>query len=155
MIPFVPTNTVQPVEVYLAAAKPYISSLIVTTHATAVADPNVGKARGQSKAIGNWSDSTQRKLERLGILQTWNDGSTVRVGTQSIYAHILNLIVETHPADGPSKPARVPKRVFAKGYHRARKPHSASELANLTRANEARAEASKKRKEESSRASSP
>jgi hypothetical protein len=76
-----------------------------------------------------------REKEAAGILRIWTDGSTVRVSTVDIYAHLLDLIVASNPVDGPARKARTPKTHFAKGYHRSRKPHSPAELAALARAN--------------------
>jgi hypothetical protein len=60
--------------------------------------------------------TSQREKERLGYLQTWTDGTIVRVSTASIYLHILDTIVASNPVDGPPRKARTPTRPYRKGH---------------------------------------
>jgi hypothetical protein len=94
---------------------------LAAVHAQWQADPSLSKPRKDSKALGGWGDTTQREKERLGILQTWTDGANVRVSTVSIYLHLLDLIAESHPIDGPPRKARTPVAGFRKGHVGARK----------------------------------
>jgi hypothetical protein len=66
--------------------------------------------------VGGWGMTSQREKERLGHLQTWTDGPIVRVGTVSIYLHILDAIVASNPVDGPARKARTPTKPYQKGH---------------------------------------
>jgi hypothetical protein len=106
-------------EFYLNKAAPTAHSLIVSTYNKMKADLSVGKTRAQSMALGNWGASTQRAKEHSGVLQTWTDGTMVRVGTASIFLHVLDLIVASHPVNGPARKARTPLKSFRKGHRQA------------------------------------
>jgi hypothetical protein len=111
---------IPPVEHWLSKAAPLAHPLIHSTYNQMKADPSVGKSRAQSKAMGNWGDSTQRDKERRGFILTWTDGTMVRCGTASIYMHLLDLIVGSHPINGPARKARTPSRPYQKGHRNAR-----------------------------------
>jgi hypothetical protein len=111
---------VLPVEHWLDRAAPSAHPLIHNTHGKMHADPRVGMPRSESKALGDWGDSTQRAKEAAGVLWTWTDGTNVRVSTVSVYIHLLDLIVASNPKDGPRRRARTPSRPFQKGHHNAR-----------------------------------
>jgi hypothetical protein len=95
-----------------------------------LADLSVGKTRAQSMELGNWGATTQRAKEAAGLLLTWTDGTVVRVGTASLYQHLLDLIVASHPKDGPARKARTPLRSYRKGHRnvRSREEAAASEI---------------------------
>src|SRR6516164_7048917 len=101
-----PILEIPPVEHFLAKTAPTAHSLIVSTYNKMKTDVSVGKTRAQSMALGNWGASTQRAKEQSGVLQTWTDGTMVRVGTASIFLHVLDLIIASHPAEGPARKAR-------------------------------------------------
>jgi hypothetical protein len=52
-------------------------------------------------------------------LLTWTDGTAVRVGTASLYQHLLDLIVASHPIGGPARKARQPSGSYQKGHRKA------------------------------------
>ena len=104
---------------YLAKAAPIAHPLVVDTFNKMKADPSVGKTRKQSMELGGWGMSTQRAKEADGLLQIWTDGAVVRVGTASLYSHLIDLIVASHPADGPARKARTPLKSFRKGHRQA------------------------------------
>ena len=89
---------------------------IITTYDKMLADQSVGKTRKQSMEIGGWGMTSQRAKEAAGFLQTWTDGTIVRVGTVSIYLHILETIVASNPVDGPPRKARTPTKPYQKGH---------------------------------------
>jgi hypothetical protein len=118
------TSKVPPLDEYLARTAPTAHPLLFDTYNRLKADPSVGKTRSESCALGNWGMSTQRAKEAAGLLQTWVDGVSVRVGTTSVYVHLLDLIAALHPADGPPRKARNPARPFGAEGHPLR-PHQA------------------------------
>jgi hypothetical protein len=109
-------------EDYLARTAASAHSLIISTYNTMLADPSIGKTRKQSMEIGGWAMTSQRSKEASGALQTWTDGTMVRVGTVSIFTHVLDQIVISHPACGPARKARTPVKSFKKGHRRTPTP---------------------------------
>jgi hypothetical protein len=114
-----PALTIPPVEDYLAKTATSAHALIVSIYNKLESDPSAGKTRAQATQILGCGMTSLRAKERLGLLQTWTDGTNVRVGTVSIYLHLLDLIVASHPVDGPARKARLPLKSFRKGYRRA------------------------------------
>jgi hypothetical protein len=106
---------IPPIEELLAKAAPSAHTFLVNTYRKMLADTSVGKTRKQSMEIGGWGATTQRTKEQSGVLQTWTDGAMVRVSTASIYLHLIDLIVSSHPAAGPARKARYPLRSYQKG----------------------------------------
>jgi hypothetical protein len=100
----------------LAKIAPSAHAAAITVYDRLLADQSVGKTRKQCMEIGGWGMTSQRQKEAAGQLQSWNDGTIVRVSTVSLYLHIIDLIVASHPADGPQRKARVPVRSFRKGH---------------------------------------
>jgi hypothetical protein len=76
--------------------------------------------------IGGWGMTSQRQKEAAGVLQSWADGSIIRVSTLSIYLHVIDLIVASHSSDGPPRKPRIPVKPYAKG-HRSKASTSVSE----------------------------
>ena len=101
-----------PLDEYLAKTAPVAHPLLVNTYNKMLGDPSVGKTHAQSMALGNWGSTTQRLKEASGHLQTWVDGASVRVSTVSIYLHLLDLIVASHPVVAPARKARTPSGVL-------------------------------------------
>jgi hypothetical protein len=115
----------------LAKTAANVHAALAATYDRMLADKSVGKTRKQSMEIGGWGMTSQREKERLGYLQTWTDGTIVRVSTASIYLHILNTIVASHPVNGPPRKARTPTRSYQKG-HRNHETPSGSGLVSRT-----------------------
>ena len=91
---------------------------VITVYDRLLADRSIGKTRKQCLEIGGWGMTSQRQKEAAGQLQSWNDGTMVRVSTVSLYLHILDLIAASHPADGPQRKARSPAKPFRKGHRK-------------------------------------
>jgi hypothetical protein len=113
------THQIPPIEHWLNQAAPAAHTPLFSTYDKLLSDPSVGKSRAQSQELGGWGASTQRLKEAAGLLQTWTDGTMVRVSTVSIYLHILDLIVASHPVNGPARKARTPLKSFRKGHRQA------------------------------------
>jgi hypothetical protein len=142
------THDIPPLEAFLSKASPVAHPLIVDTYNKMKADPSVGKSRAQSMALGGWGMTSERAKEQSGILQTWTDGANVRVGTASLYLHLLTLIVESHPVDAPARKARTPVKPFFKGHRRKTSaPRTPAELEGLRIGNAKRAEATRRSRE--------
>jgi hypothetical protein len=102
----------------LAKIAPNAHPAAITIYDRLLADQSIGKTRKQCLEIGGWGMTSQRQKEAAGQLQSWNDGTIVRVSTASLYLHILNLIVASHPANGPQRKARIPTKPYRKGHRR-------------------------------------
>jgi hypothetical protein len=111
------TLRIPPLDELLAKTAPEAHAAAISVYDRLLADQSVGKTRKQCLEIGGWGMTSQRQKEAAGRLQIWNDGTIVRVSTASLYLHIIDLIVASHPADGPQLKARVPVRSFRKGHH--------------------------------------
>jgi hypothetical protein len=92
------------------------------------ADPSASKSRRQCMEIGNWGQTTQIAKERRGVLRTYTDGTSVRITTQSLYEHLIELA---------SAPVRKVRQPVARFRHKRRDPTEA-ELEGLRRGNERR-----------------
>jgi hypothetical protein len=110
-------------EELLARAASNAHAALIAIYGRMLEDKSVGKTRKQSMEIGGWGMTSQRQKEAAGQLQSWNDGTIVRVSTVALYLHILDLIVASHPADGPPRKARTPTKPYRKG-HRRQSPDS-------------------------------
>jgi hypothetical protein len=111
--------SIPPVEDFVAKAAASAHSLVVSTYNKMLADQSVGKSRKQSMELGGWGMTTQLNKEKSGALLTWTDGAIVRVSTASLYLHLLDLIVASHPIDAPSRKARQPSGSYQKGHRQA------------------------------------
>jgi hypothetical protein len=100
----------------LAKTAQSVHAAIIATYDKMLADQSVSKTRKQSMEIGGWDMTSQRSKEAAGHLQTWADGTIVRVSTVSIYLHILDTIVVSNPINGPPRKARTPSRPYRKGH---------------------------------------
>ena len=145
------THDIPPLEAFLSKASPVAHPLIVDTYNKMKADPSIGKSRAQSMALGGWGMTSERAKEQCGLLQTWTDGANVRVGTVSLYLHLLTLIVESHPIDAPARKARTPVKPFFKGH---RRKTTEAELQGLAKGNERRRLEAKARRAVGARESS-
>ena len=100
------------------------------------ADPSASKSRRQCMEIGNWGQTTQLEKEKRGILRSYTDGASVRITTQSLYEHLIEL------ASAPVRKVRQP----AARFQRKRRDPTPQELEALKRANAARKRAAAARK---------
>jgi hypothetical protein len=91
-------------------------------------DPSASKSRRDCMLIGGWGQTTQLEKEKRGVLRTYTDGTSVRVTTQSLYEHLIQL------ASVPIRKVRQP----AARFQRKRRDPSPQELEALRRANEVR-----------------
>ena len=78
--------------------------------------------------IGGWGQTTQITKEKRGLLHVYLDGASVRITTQSLYEHLIQL------ASAPVRKVRQP----AARFQRKRRDPTLQELEALRRANEAR-----------------
>jgi hypothetical protein len=101
------------------------------------ADPSAAKSRRECMAIGKWQMTTQLTKEKRGLLLTYVDGGMVRVTTDSLYRHLVDL------ASAPLRKVRRP----TSGFKRRRRTPTPQELNALERANEARAAEARARRE--------
>jgi hypothetical protein len=92
------------------------------------ADPSASKSRKDCMAVGGWGQTTQLEKEKRGVLRTYTDGASVRVTTQSLYEHLIEL------ASVPARKLRQP----AARFRRKRRDPTPQELDALKRANAAR-----------------
>ena len=92
------------------------------------ADPSASKSRRQCMEAGAWGLTTQIAKERRGVLRTYTDGASVRITTQSLYEHLVEL------ASAPVRKVRQPVTRF----QRKRRDPTPQELEALKRANAAR-----------------
>jgi hypothetical protein len=102
----------------LSRTAPGAHAAVIGVYDRMDADASIGKTRKQCREIGGWGQTTQISKEKSGVLQAWNDGTIVRVGTVSLYLHIIDLIIASHPVDGPPRKARVPTRSYTRGHRR-------------------------------------
>jgi hypothetical protein len=102
----------------LAKIAPNAHPAVITVYDRLLADQSIGKTRKQCLEIGGWGMTSQRQKEAASQLQSWNDGTIVRVSTVSLYLHILDLIAASHPADGPQRKARNPAKPFRKSHRK-------------------------------------
>jgi hypothetical protein len=112
-------HEIPPVEFYLNKTALNAHAFLINTYNKMLADQSVGKSRKQSTELGGWGMTTQLNKEKSGVLLTWTDGAIVRVSTASLYLHLLDLIVASHPVDGPARKARTPLKSFRKGHRQA------------------------------------
>ena len=92
------------------------------------ADPSASKSRRQCMEIGGWGQTTQISKEKRGVLRTYLDGASVRVTSESLYRHLVEL------ASVPIRKVRQP----AARFQRQRRQPTEAELAGLRLANERR-----------------
>ena len=92
------------------------------------ADPSASKSRRQCMEIGGWGQTTQLEKEKRGVLRTYLDGASVRVTSESLYRHLVEL------ASVPIRKVRQP----AARFQRKRRDPTPQELEALKRANAAR-----------------
>jgi hypothetical protein len=100
------------------------------------ADPSASKSRRQCMEIGGWRQTSQLQKEKKGELRTYLDGASVRITTQSLYEHLVQL------ASAPVRKVRQP----AARFRRKRRERTPQELEALRRANEARKREAAKRR---------
>jgi hypothetical protein len=124
-----PAHQIPPLDEYLGKSAPIAHRAVIAVYNKLQTDQSVGKTRAQSQELGGWGATTQRSKEQSGVLLTWVDGTIVRVSTVSIYLHLIDLIVASHPVDGPPRKARTPSGSYQKGHRRVRKAQEA-ETAN-------------------------
>ena len=86
--------------------------------------------------IGGWGQTTQLGKEKRGLLRTYTDGASVRITTQSLYEHLIEL------ASVPIRKVRQP----AARFQRKRRQPTEAELAGLRLGNERRKRAAAARK---------
>jgi hypothetical protein len=93
-------------------------------------------------AIGGWGASSQRVKEQSGVLHRYLDGSSVRITTDSLYDHLIDL------ANAPARQGRKPSRT---SFQKKIRPRTEAEKRGLARANAQRHEEkeARKRREES------
>jgi hypothetical protein len=111
-----------PVEHWLAKSNASVHALIVSVYGQMLASPP-GQTRKQTCVLLSCGPTTERELEKRGVLTTWVDGANVRVGSVSIFTHILDSIVASHPVDGPARKARQPTGSYQKGHRNKVHPH--------------------------------
>jgi hypothetical protein len=92
------------------------------------ADPSASKSRRQCMEIGGWGQTTQIAKEKRGVLRTYLDGASVRITSESLYRHLVEL------ASVPIRKVRQP----AARFQRKRRAPTPQELDALKRANAAR-----------------
>jgi hypothetical protein len=92
------------------------------------ADPSASKSRRDCMLIGGWGQTTQLEKEKRGVLRTYTDGASVRVTTQSLYEHLIEL------ASVPIRKVRQP----AARFQRKRRQPTEAELTGLRLGNERR-----------------
>jgi hypothetical protein len=97
--------------------------------ATWAADPSASKTRKECQVVGNWGPTTQIVKEKRGILHTYTDGAVVRVTTQSLYSHLVDL------ANAPRRRVREPAAAFRR-VKKAARPRTAAELEGLRKGRE-------------------
>jgi hypothetical protein len=70
---------------------------------------NRGKAfsRRDCQEKGGWGQTTQIEKEKSGVLRTVRDGKKVLVPAGSLFPHLIERVIASHPARGP-KPRRKP-----------------------------------------------
>ena len=78
--------------------------------------------------IGGWGQTTQITKETRGILRTYLDGASVRITSESLYRHLVEL------ASVPIRKVRQP----ATRFQRKHRDPTPQELEALKRANAAR-----------------
>jgi hypothetical protein len=86
--------------------------------------------RKTSAAKGGWAQTTQIQKEQSGALRIVRDGKSVLTTASSLYPHLIERVIASHPASG-STPRRKP---------------TPQELDGLARANARRAEEARLRR---------
>jgi hypothetical protein len=124
------SHEIPPVEHWLDQSDASVHALINNTYDKLKTDPSVGKSRKLTMDILGVGATSEREKERLGHLQTWVDGTNVRVSTVSIYLHLLDLIVASNPVGGPRRKARTPTRSYQKGHRNRNHAQEAEEAAS-------------------------
>jgi hypothetical protein len=100
------------------------------------ADPSASKSRRQCMEIGGWGQTTQLEKEKRGVLRTYLNGASVRITSESLYRHLVEL------ASVPIRKVRQP----AARFQRKRRDPTPQELEALKRANAARKRAAAERR---------
>lgn len=72
------------------------------------ADPRLLVSRGTSQEMGGHGPSHQIVLEKNGALEAILIDGQKRITTNSVYRRLILETIETYPADGPMKKARLP-----------------------------------------------
>jgi hypothetical protein len=109
-------------------------------------DPSAAKTRRECMAVGGWRMTTQLTKEKSGVLRAYVDGGSVRITTDSLYRHLIDL------ASVPLHKVRKP----VAGFRRKRRTPTVQELDALQRANERRRiEAEERRRAHQRRRSRP
>ena len=88
--------------------------------------------RKVSCEIGGWGMTSQIEKEKRGELMTILAGTSRLTFVPSIYDHLIELAIATHPAGQPPKKARQPSQRFV-GRRRSPTPQ---ELEGLKKGNE-------------------
>jgi len=109
------------------------------------ADPSASKSRRDCMLIGSWGQTTQLEKEKRGLLRTYTDGASVRITTQSLYEHLIEL------ASVPVRKVRQP----AARFRRKRRQPTEAELAGLRLGNERRRREATTRRSKSKKVEEP
>jgi hypothetical protein len=118
---------------YLDRADPCAHQLIIDIYQKWQANPSLGMKRPAVCALLNCGATSELQKEKAGILETYVDGAAVRVGTASAHRHAIELVIVSHPVDGPPLKARKSPFPLAKTQRRSRGPNP-QELAALAQA---------------------
>jgi hypothetical protein len=109
------------------------------------AEKRVALTRSDCMTIGGWKLSTQINKERRGILPSFLDGVGRRITARSLYQHLIDLAVTSHPAGAP--PAKARARQTAGTFRRRPFVPNEAQLEGLRQGNARRAAAARARRE--------
>jgi hypothetical protein len=121
-------------EALLARVSPEGARLVLALLREKAADPRKMVPRKVSCEIGGWGQTVQIEKEKRGDLQTILAGASRLTFVPSLYDHLIELAIATHPTGQPPKKARQPSQRFV-GRRRSPTPQ---ELEGLKKGNEKR-----------------
>ena len=107
------------------------------------ADLSASKSRKECLAIAGWGATTQISKENAGFLHRFLLGSAVRITTDSLYDHLIDL------ANAPARQGRKPSGT---SFQKKRRAPTERELEGLRKGNQQRAAEAQQRRGATARA---
>jgi hypothetical protein len=90
------------------------ATLVADIRARAAADPRVVVDRKAAQEMLGLKESRILELERDGALSSFLDGGRRLISVDSIYRHLIEQVIASHPLGAPPRKARIPSGAFKK-----------------------------------------
>jgi hypothetical protein len=101
-------------QTYLDQAALVAHPEIATLHDKWTNDERKALSRLNCQHEGNWGPTSQAEKEKSGVLFSFLDGKKRLISVNSFYAHLIDRVIRSHPADGSALRATATRTRFVR-----------------------------------------